>query len=186
MGMDWDARYRESPGPAEPAVLLTDFAHLLPARGRALDIACGNGRNSVWLAERGLDVVAIDLSAEALRLGRELAARRGDSVSWLQADVETLQLDPNAYEIIVCINLLAPTLFPKLQRALRPNGWVVYETYTLAQLQYDFGPRNPDHLLRPGELLAAFSNLRIAYYHEAVEARAVASVIAQKTLEAVW
>jgi SAM-dependent methyltransferase len=180
MGANWDARYRESPGPAEPAELLTEFAHLLPRRGRALDIACGNGRNSIWLAQRGLDVVAVDLSAEALRQGRELAARHGCSVTWLQDDVESFPFESSGYELIACFNYRSPALYPRILRSLRPGGWIVLETYTLGQLQFASGPRKPEHLLRPGELLSAFADLRIAFYREVTDSRAVASIVAQK------
>lgn len=180
MGATWDARYRESPGPAEPAELLTSLGHLLPARGRALDIACGSGRNSIWLAQRGLDVVAIDTSSEALRLGRELASRHGCSVTWLQADVESLQFETSAYEVIVCFNYRNPALYPKICSALRPGGWAVFETYTLDQLRFASGPSNPQHVLCRGELLSAFADLRIAFYREVTQTRALASIVAQK------
>lgn len=186
MGATWDARYRESPGPAEPAELLTSLGHLLPSRGRALDIACGSGRNSIWLAQRGLEVVAVDISAEALRLGRELAARHRCSVTWLQADVESFRLEASAYEVIACFNYRSPALYSKIRGALRPGGWVIFETYALDQLQFASGPRNPEHLLRPGELLSAFADLRIAYYREVTESRAVASIAAQKMPQAGW
>jgi SAM-dependent methyltransferase len=186
MGATWDARYRESPGPAEPSDLLVSLGHLLPKRGRALDIACGSGRNSIWLAQRGLDVVGVDFAAEALRLGRELATRHGCSVTWLQNDVESFQFEISAYDIIACFNYRSPTLYPGVHRALRPGGWVVFETYTLDQLQFASGPRNPEHLLRPGELLMAFGDLRIAFYREVTEGRALASLVAQKMPSRNW
>jgi tellurite methyltransferase len=180
MSTTWDARYRDSPGPTGLPELLASFGHLLPKRGRALDIACGNGRNSIWLAQRGLDTVAVDSSAEALRLGRELAARCECSITWLQADVESFQIATSAFDVIVCFNYRSPTLYPKVRDALRPQGWAVFETYTLAQLQFPSGPRSPEHLLRPGELLVAFNELRIAYYREVTDTRAIASLVAQK------
>jgi hypothetical protein len=70
--------------------------------------------------------------------------------------------------------------------ALRPGGWVVYETYTLEQLQFSSGPRDPGHLLRPGELLAAFRGLRVVFYREAMEGRAVASLVARKSPASEW
>jgi 2-polyprenyl-3-methyl-5-hydroxy-6-metoxy-1,4-benzoquinol methylase len=186
MDIDWDARYRASPGKTEPSEILTVYAPLLPKRGRALDVACGNGRNSVWLAERGLEVTAVDISAEALRLGRELAQRRGVCIQWIQAAAEDFNLATAAYDLIVCIHFHHPKLYASMQRALRPGGWLVYETYTLAQLRYDFGPRSPEHLLQPGELLAAFGSLRVAYYHEFEEPRGAASLIAQKPGPPIW
>jgi SAM-dependent methyltransferase len=72
----WETRYAQAPAPAEPHPLLTSFAGLLPPRGLALDVACGAGGDSVYLAERGLRVIAVDRSWEALRRDRELAAAR--------------------------------------------------------------------------------------------------------------
>ena len=180
MGANWDDRYRTSPGPAEPAELLTSFAHLLPTRGRAIDIACGNGRNSIWLAQRGLAVTAIDLSGEALRQGRELAHRHGCHVTWLQGDVESHPFGSNDYDVVACFYYRSPVLYPRIRRAIRPGGWLFYETYTLDQLAYASGPRNPEHLLRPGELLAAFRDLQVVFYRETKEGRGVASLLARK------
>ena len=144
MGSHWDQRYREASGPTAPAALLTSLESLLPKRGKALDLACGAGRNSVWLAERGIEVDAI-----------------------------------------VCFYFRSPTLYPRISKALRPGGWLVYETYTLEQLQLSSGPRNPDHLLRPGELLEAFRDLEVVYYRETQAERAVASLVARKSAVAV-
>lgn len=122
----------------------------------------------------------MDTSAEALRLGREVARRHGCNVTWIHDDVETFPFQPAVYEVIVCFNYRSPALYPKILSALRPGGWLVYETYTLAQLQFASGPRNPQHLLRPGELFNAFDGMRLAYYRESENVRAVASLVAQK------
>ena len=185
MGSHWDERYREASGPTAPAALLTSLESLLPKRGKALDLACGAGRNSVWLAERGLEVVGIDLSGEALRQARELASQRGCQVTWLCENVETYPLGSKLYDAIVCFYFRSPTLYPRISKALRPGGWLVYETYTLEQLQLSTGPRNPDHLLRPGELLEAFRDLEVVYYRETQAERAVASLVARKSAVAV-
>ncbi|MBI4165849.1 MAG: class I SAM-dependent methyltransferase [Acidobacteria bacterium] len=180
MGANWDDRYRVSPGPTEPAKLLTSFAYLLPTRGKALDIACGSGRNSIWLARKGLEVTAIDLSAEALHQGRELARHSGSHVVWLQDDVEAFPLGSNEYDVVACFYYRSPALYPKIRRAIRPGGWLYYETYTLDQLDFASGPRNPEHLLHPGELLAAFRDLQVVFYRETSEGRGVASLVARK------
>lgn len=186
MDSNWDERYREASGPKEPADLLTSFEPLLPKRGRALDMACGAGRNSVWLAERGLEVVGIDLSGEALRQARELASQHGCQVTWLREDAESYPLGANEYDVIACFYFRSPALYDKIRSALRPGGWVIYETYTLEQLQHVSGPRNPDHLLRPGELLDAFRRLHIVFYRETMEGRAVASLVARKGEATEW
>jgi 2-polyprenyl-3-methyl-5-hydroxy-6-metoxy-1,4-benzoquinol methylase len=181
MGANWDDRYRASHGSTEPAELLTSFAHLLPTRGKALDIACGSGRNSVWLAQRGLEVTAIDLSGEALRQGKDLALPCGCHVTWLQDDVESYPFGPNEYDVVACFYYRSPALYAKIRRAIRPGGWLLYETYTLDQLQYASGPRNPEHLLGPGELLDAFRDWHVVFYRETREGRGVASLVARKS-----
>ncbi len=182
MGADWDERYRKSGGQAAPADLLTAFAGLLPNGGRALDLACGSGRNTLWLAGRGFDVVGIDLSAEALRQGRELSSRNGLRVNWVQADVETAPLTPGEFDVILSFYFRSPALYPRIRAALRPGGWLFYETYTLEQLRHDSGPRNPDHLLRPGELLRVFADWRVVFYRETATERGIASLVAQKPM----
>ena len=186
MGKDWDERYRKSPAPTEPASLLTSLESLFPKQGKGLDLACGAGRNSVWLAGRGLDVAAIDLSGEALRQGRELASRRRCHVRWLQEDLQSYALGSAEYDVITCFYIRIPKLYSRISKALRPGGWVVYETYNLAQLQYASGPRDPEHLLRPGELLEAFRDLEVVFYLETSHERAVSSIIARKPAGADW
>lgn len=165
--------------------MLTAFAGLLPNEGRALDLACGTGRNCLWLARRGFDVVGVDLSAEALRQGRELASRDGLRVNWVEADVEAYSLASNELDVILCFYYRSPALYPRLRAALRPGGWLFCETYTLEQLRYDSGPRNPDHLLRPAELLSVFADWNVVYYRETAADRGVASLVARKPAKSV-
>ena len=85
----WDERYRSSEliWGAGPNRFLVEEVAGLPA-GRALDLACGEGRNAIWLAQRGWQVVAVDFSAVALDKARRLADQRGTSVEWVMADVK--------------------------------------------------------------------------------------------------
>ena len=161
--------------------MLTAFAGLLPNRGKALDLACGTGRNSLWLSQRGLDATGIDLSSEALRQGSELANQAGCSITWVQEDLETYVLPPAEFDLILCFYYRNPALYPRIRAALRPGGLLVCETYTLDQLRYPTGPRNPDHLLRPRELLAAFADWHVLFYRETSTDRGLVSFIARKT-----
>jgi SAM-dependent methyltransferase len=176
----WDERYRGKPAAVEPSELLVAFAEHLPARGRALDVACGAGRNSVFLAERGLWVVAVDASRQALEKGRELASQRGVRVSWLQADLRNHSLAPGAFDLVACFYYRDRALYASLRAALRPGGLLLYETYTQEQLRFSAGPKNPDHLLKPHELLEVFRDWRLIYYREAWRERGVAWVVARK------
>jgi tellurite methyltransferase len=164
----------------EPAELLTGFASLLPSSGRALDLACGAGRHSLFLAGRGLRVVAVDRSLAALEEGRELARLRGLRVDWVRADLENFPLPTEAFDFIVCFYYRDPALYTRLRAALRPGGLIVYETYTREQVCFSSGPRNPAHLLEPGELLDAFNGWDVIFYHETRVARGVARVVARK------
>lgn len=179
----WDERYRQKPAPVEPSEFLVELGHLLPAQGRSLDLACGGGRNSVFLAEHGLRAVGIDRSWHVLQQGRELAARRQVSVSWIQADLERFSLPHAAFDVILCFYYRDPRLYAAIRVALRPGGLLFYESYTREQLRLSEGPRNPAHLLEPGELLKAFYDLHLVFYRETWSERGLASLVARKLPE---
>jgi tellurite methyltransferase len=163
-----------------PAEILTRFASQIPPGKRALDVACGAGRHSLFLAGRGLRVVAVDRSPAALEEGRELARLRGLRVNWVRADLESFPLPTEAFDVIVCFYYRDPGLYAGLRAALRPGGLIVYETYTREQLRFSSGPRNPAHLLEPGELLDAFGGWDVIFYHETRLKRGVACIVARK------
>ena len=177
-------RASEHVTPQQPVPLLTEYAHLLPSNGSALDLACGAGRNAIFLAQRGLEVTGIDRSKDVLAEAEEAAEKSGVQVKWVAEDLETathpLSLPQNHYDVITCFYYRDPRLYPQIFAALRPGGILFYETFTLDQLQHDFGPRDPDHLLAPGELLRVFQRLELLFYREMALEKAVAGLIARK------
>jgi len=195
---EWDAKHGaagQEPA-AEPAGILREILPLLPS-GPVLDLACGTGRHALFLAETGRPVTAVDwssvgleiLAARALkkkiavrRIARmEEAARRGGAgLELLQADLEKLRLPKEAYDAILCIRYLQRTLFSQICQALRPGGLLLYETYTLAQLDFEGGPRDPAHLLKEGELRNAFPELDVLFYRELRAGQGIASLVAKK------
>ncbi len=194
----WNRRYRSEGYPAgtEAARILQEFLPLLP-RGRALDLAVGAGRNAVFLASHGWSVLGIDSSDAALEQAAALARDRGISVEWASAqalrtvlkgpgvvlfpvDLETWKLPAEQFELIVCINYLQRSLFDPIERALRSGGMVVYETYTLKQLNSPAGPHNPDYLLREHELRTAFPGLETIFHREIQVGKGIASLLARK------
>jgi len=136
---------------------------LLP--GRALDIACGRGRNSLFLAERGFDVVAMDISPVALAEGRKQAGEKSLSISWQQADLEEIELSAATYDLIVNFNYLQRSLVPRIKMSLKPGAHFIFETYPIDQ-QAIGHPKNPAYLLGHNELLELFSGVRMLYYRE--------------------
>lgn len=124
----WDRRYagRELLWTSQPnRFLVEEAADLEP--GRALDLACGEGRNAVWLAERGWRVIGVDFSGVALEKGRELAHARAVRVEWVAADVLEYAPEPEAFELVLVFYLQVPQaqLIPILQtaaEAVAPGG----------------------------------------------------------------
>jgi SAM-dependent methyltransferase len=142
------------------------WSGLIPAAGRVLDLACGGGRHACYLASLGYRVDAVDID---LRASEPVRATAG--VTWLERDLENdaVEIEAQAYQGVVVTNYLHRPLLPKLLAALAPDGGVlIYETF--AHGQQRFGrPRNPAHLLLPGELLEVVrGELRVTAYEDIV------------------
>jgi SAM-dependent methyltransferase len=154
--------------PDEPSALLVENRALLPARGRALDIAMGSGRNALYLASLGFRVTGVDVSRVAVELCREKAARLGLAVEAIVADLEDYRLPTDTYDLIINFHYLQRGLAGPMVQALRPGGVLVFESFTIDQLQYSYGPKDPAFLLQPGELPEMFVGLETLLYYEGV------------------
>lgn len=195
---EWDAKHGLAANEAAetPAGILTELWPLLPA-GAALDLACGRGRNALFLAEHGRHVTAVDWSGAALGILEERAKalkvpvrriQRIDEakqptragIDLLQTDLEVIALPANRYSVILCVRYLQRSLFPQICGALRPGGMLLFETYTKAQLDFSGGPRDPAHLLNTGELRRAFPDLEVVFYRELRAEQGIASLAARK------
>jgi len=166
----------------EPVAFLTEHVDILP-KGKALDLATGEGRNAVFLAKKGFDTDCCDISEAAIEKARMLAKESGVTIRAFVADLENFQLPKNTYDVITCFYYLQRDLIPQIKKALKPGGMVVYETFTVENLERGFtGPKNRNYLLKPNELLQFFRDLKIVYYRELVlkNEKAVASLIAEK------
>ena len=161
----WDARYRDCDKVPEPALVLSDYRHLLPASGRALDLACGLGGNALLLAAHGLEIHAWDISPVAVERLKQEAASRGLPVRTESRDVVAMPPEPVSFDVIVVSRFLERDLVPSLVQALRTDGLIYYQTFTAARVG-DTGPTNPAFRLADNELLALFSSLRLLVYRE--------------------
>ncbi len=165
-----------------PSSWLTANAHLLPARGRALDVACGGGRHAVWLAGASFDTLAVDKDAAAVDALDAYATGQGLRLraEVLDLEVPEASLGDARYDVIVVVHYLHRALFPALTAALAEGGVLVYETFTREQALRG-KPTNPDFLLEPGELRRLVAPLEVLAYREGeFEGRVVASVVARK------
>ncbi|MER5336635.1 class I SAM-dependent methyltransferase [Micromonospora sp. NPDC002717] len=167
---DWDARYADAPElvwTAEPNRFVVEETADLPP-GRALDLAAGEGRNAVWLAERGWRVTAVDFSAVAVRRGQDLARERGVDIDWQVADVTTYRPEAGAYDLVLIayLHLPRPDLATVLRHAatsVRPGGSFVLVAHDLANLTADTGgPQDPAVLPTPEMVVAELPGMQIS------------------------
>jgi SAM-dependent methyltransferase len=149
----WDARYSKDLGGTEPSTIIIDYCPLASV-GNALDIACGNGRNSIFLAESGFYVDAVDISPVATS---QLAGKHVN-VNAICTDLDTWAVPPNRYELIINIRFLDRRLFPMIQDGLRPGGVLIFESF--------LDGIKDVYCLKQNELLRAFPSLRVVYYEE--------------------
>ena len=142
--------------------------HTRAPEGAALDLACGTGRDTVFLALTGRDAEGWDVDECALERARAFAARAGATrATFRQADLERGTLPPPEprFALIVVVRYLHRELFPWIERSLLPGGVLVYETFRRGQERFG-PPRRQRHLLEPGELLGAFPGLVVEEHEE--------------------
>jgi tellurite methyltransferase len=155
-------------------------------KGRALDIATGEGRNAVFLAQHGFDVDAVDISKVGLRKAKELAKEMGVKINTFHADLDTYQMKQEEYDLIINFYFLKRNLIPKIKRGLKKGGRVAFETYILEHRNLaNHGPKQAKYFLKPNELLKLFYGFRILRYREGIfkeggKKKAIASLIAEK------
>jgi 2-polyprenyl-3-methyl-5-hydroxy-6-metoxy-1,4-benzoquinol methylase len=183
----WDKRFRGEGFAfgkgANP--FLKKHITLLP-KGKALDLAAGEGRNAVFLARHGFEVEAVDISQMGLRKAQKLAEEMGVKIHALAGDLDTYQIERDKYDLITNFYFLRRSLIPKIKKGLKGGGMVIFETYTLEHRNLGTGgPKDPRYFLKPNELLELFKEFRILFYREGIfreggKRRAIASLIAQK------
>jgi SAM-dependent methyltransferase len=183
----WDKRFTGK-GCAlgkEPNSFLKRHLSFIP-KGRALDLAAGEGRNSVFLAQHGFVVDAVDISKIGLRKARTLAKENGVLIHAFAADLDHHEIEKERYDLITNFYFLNRRLIPKIRRGLKRGGRVIFETYLLEhRALHSGGPKNPRYFLKPNELLKLFKAFRILFYREGIfreggKRKAIASLIAQK------
>lgn len=147
-----------------PSLFLERHAARLPV-GRALDVACGDGRNTLYLARRHFAVEAVDIAFAGLMRARQEALQRGLSARFIQANLDDFALPPGRYDVVVNVRYLNRPLLPVLKKAVRVDGMVVFETFLHEQAEIGH-PRNPAFLLARGELARMFSDFNVLVYEE--------------------
>lgn len=161
----WQACYTENADePAQACAVLQHHAHLLPAHGTALDLACGRGGNALFLARRGLRAHAWDYADSALAALARAAQAEGLAIATACRDVTRDPPAPGSFDAIVVSNFLHRPLFPALTAALRPGGLLFYETWLGPRRER--GPSSETFRLRAGELVALCEGLELLHCGE--------------------
>jgi len=160
----WDRIYQKNKD-SIPADVLVNNDFLLPNNGCALDLACGLGANAMFLAERGLDVHAWDVSSVALSLLKQQASQSNLKISMKQRFIEPNSLPKNTFDVIVLTRFLDRSLCNAIMDSLKTGGLLFYQTYVRDKLDAG-GPSNPQFLLARNELLELFKALRLVTYRE--------------------
>jgi SAM-dependent methyltransferase len=161
----WAGEERVHASTAPTRFVVAEVADLPP--GAALDLACGAGRNAVWLAEQGWRVTAVDFSGVALRMARSLEAERRVAVEWVEADVLPWTPPPRAYDLVCVLYLQLPagerrTALARAATAVRPGGTLLVLGHDLLNLTDGWGgPTQADVLFTPDDVVAEIGDLRI-------------------------
>lgn len=166
----WEARYRAAGPQPEgiPSPFLMEALPLMRAPSLALDLAMGEGRHALALARAGWRVVGLDVSQVAAERVAVRARSERLPLSPLVADALQFPLRPASFGLVVCSRFLERVLAQRIQEAIAPGGWLFFETFTAGQPALGWGPKNPDYLLKPNELLQMFPQLRVVRYSEEV------------------
>jgi len=164
----WDERFRtgDYPMDPDPAPALVQYVDTFPD-GRALDIATGTGRNSVFLAEQGYTVDALDRSRVGLEVARENAEKRGvaDNCTWIEADALEYAYPEETYDVITARSFRILDRLTDIKAALKPGGVLYYEDHLRTSEGVDYGPSDRRRL-GANELLRACLDLTVLHYRE--------------------
>ncbi len=193
----WNRKYREFVACTEPRTAPDPFLErsfsefILPAfpdGGSALDVAGGAGRHAIWLAKQSWQVTIIDISEAGVEQARQNAGPLASHIHFVVDDLTRFEAAQtqfaDAFDVVMVFFYLERRMLAEILKALRPGGLFIYKTYTSPQGKLSRGPKNPEHLLNPGELLQLASGLQILQYSENVSEGAVAELVARRWVRA--
>lgn len=163
----WEEAHRGKPAGGEPEPFVIEMMPLLPHGGLVLDVAAGRGRHAIALARAGLRVIAADFSEASTRTLAEYAHANRLELWPLRADFDNFALRDRSLDAIVNVNFLDRALFPKFERALKPGGVLLAETFLVDQPQFGH-PTDPRFLLSHHELRELIEDLELLRYREGI------------------
>ena len=169
----WDAIYQAKISEntlkeLAPAYVVKKFQHLLPNQGQALDLACGLGGNALFLAQKHLKTYAWDISPIAIKQLKKTALDKNLAIHATVQDIVKYPPEKNTFDVIIVHHFLERSILPNIITALRENGLLFYQTFTVSNLPPDqiTGPKNQKYRLAKNELLHLCQGLHVIAYQE--------------------
>ncbi|MDH5425879.1 MAG: class I SAM-dependent methyltransferase [Gammaproteobacteria bacterium] len=173
----WNRRYAENSfHKNNPLTLVEEWLPKLPV-GRALDVACGNGRIALLLAQNGFEVDAIDISSEGLSQAREKAKDQGLEINWTEHDLDESYPFATDYDLIVVMWYVDLELISRLCDCLAPAGYLICEEHLITDQQVT-GPQNSYFRVEAGKLREAVAGLDVVLYEESIKLNAESEQVA--------
>lgn len=181
---DWDQKYSR---PSfifgkTPAKFLAENFDFLGPQSKILDMGMGEGRNAVFMAQKGHNVTGVDISSVAVKKAYMLAKEFKVRIKGVVASLEKYKIPNESFDAIICFYYVDRSLISKIQKWLKPGGILIYEAYTIRQKnKVDFRKEPDSYFLRPQELLTMFPNMQVLKYEEPLhEKNYRASIILKK------
>ena len=180
----WNQRYAEDTyRKGNPVSLVEEWLARIPV-GKALDVACGAGRNSILLAQHGFNVDAVDISIEGLKLGRQQAQSQGLAINWIEHDLDEAYNFDTDYNLILVLWYVDLDLISRLCKCLAPGGYLLCEEHLQTNVEVA-GPGNRNFRVPSGALHKAVKGLEILLDDESIrpnsegDAMASAQIVAR-------
>lgn len=181
----WDQRYSRPTFifGKSPAQFLAENYHYIPYEGTVLDMGMGEGRNAVFLAQKGYKVTGVDLSSVAVKKSYLLAQEFGVKIKGVVASLKDYKIAPGSFDAIICFYWVDRSMVEKIKTWLKPGGVLIYEGYTLKERERDPAKRSDpslDNYLKEQELLRLFPGMRVLKYEEPLHEKEFRSSIILK------
>ncbi|PTD93738.1 hypothetical protein C9439_06740 [archaeon SCG-AAA382B04] len=162
----WDKRYSKGDHTAESPTNLLKKWHDKIKKGKALDIACGAGKNSLYLAKKGFDVDATDISKKALEIASKRSNKKDLDVNWIKDDFEKTKLPCRYYDLVISTNFYLKRDIPRIEKAIKNKGWFFYKHHLdIENFNIIKGPPKK-YRFKPNEIKEDLKNMEIHYYQE--------------------
>jgi tellurite methyltransferase len=176
----WDQRYNRSTFiyGKSPAHFLAENYQYIPFEGHVLDMGMGEGRNAVFLAQKGYKVTGVDISSVAVKKSYLLAQEFGVKIKGVVASLQDYKIPPQSFDAIICFYYVDKSLIEKIKSWLKPGGILIYEAHTQREkASHSDGQGN---FLKEQELLKLFSGMRVLKYEEPLHEKEFRSSIILK------